>query len=103
APQEEQSFDGVSTTVSAVVGLGGYWGRYFGRGRETSPTETVHPDVPPVLVAHGDHDSVVHVDNARAFARRLRTVCPDRAVYAELPGAQHGFDLFWSPRFTAVV
>lgn len=103
APEGERTFEGVDTSVSAVVGLGGYWGRYFGRGPETSPTETVGADAPPVMVVHGDHDSVVPVENARLFAGRLRSVSHAPVVYAELPGGQHGFDLFWSPRFTAVV
>ena len=43
------------------------------------------------------------VDNARHFADKLRSVSTNPVVYAELPGAQHAFDLFPSLRFEMVV
>jgi type IV secretory pathway TrbD component len=52
---------------------------------------------------HGTHDSLVPVVDARRFAERLRADSRNLVVYAELPGAHHGFDLYYSPRFTAVV
>lgn len=54
-------------------------------------------------MAHGDHDTVVPVGNARAFAEKLRATSANPVVYAELSGAQHAFDLFHSLRFEAVV
>ncbi|WP_091046732.1 hypothetical protein [Glycomyces sambucus] len=57
----------------------------------------------PFLVVHGDHDTLVHRDDARRFAERPGVVSESTAAYAEPPGAHHGFDLFDSPRFTAVV
>jgi acetyl esterase/lipase len=54
-------------------------------------------------VAHGDRDTVVLVEDARRFVRRLRSASSNPVVYAELPGAQHGFDLFHSIRFETVV
>ncbi|THV29030.1 alpha/beta hydrolase [Glycomyces paridis] len=101
-PEYQPGFEDADTSVSAVVGLGGFYGPYFGRGADTDPFALARPDAPPVLVVHGDHDSLVHVSVARAFGKRLREVS-DRNVYAELPGAHHGFDLFHSPRFEAVV
>lgn len=102
-PAYQPGFEGVDTSVSAVVSLGGYLRRYFDGRPETSPTECARPDAPPVLVVHGDHDSVVPVDDARRFAERLREVSEQPVVYVELPGGQHGFDLFYSPRFEAVI
>ena len=43
------------------------------------------------------------VELARLFADRLRSVSANPVVYAELPGAQHAFDLFHSLRFEMVV
>jgi hypothetical protein len=45
----------------------------------------------------------VPVDAARHLAIRLRRRSANPAVYAELPGGHHAFDLFHSPRFEAVV
>jgi dipeptidyl aminopeptidase/acylaminoacyl peptidase len=54
-------------------------------------------------VAHGDQDTVVLVEDARRFVQRLGSISSNPVVYAELPGAQHAFDLFHSLRFEAVV
>ena len=43
------------------------------------------------------------VEVARYFAGTLGGVSTDPVVYAELPGAQHAFDLFGSLRFEMVV
>ncbi|MFI2485632.1 alpha/beta hydrolase [Promicromonospora kroppenstedtii] len=102
-PAYQPGFEEADTSVSAVVSLGGYLGRYFDDRPETSPTESVRPDSPPVMVVHGTHDSLVPVADARRFAERLRADSRNLVVHAELPGAHHGFDLYWSPRFAAVV
>jgi acetyl esterase/lipase len=43
------------------------------------------------------------VETARLFAERMRGGSAGPVVYAELPGAQHGFDRFHSIRFERVV
>lgn len=43
------------------------------------------------------------VEDARHFVEQLRRVSSQPVVYAELPGAQHTFDLFHSLRFASVV
>jgi acetyl esterase/lipase len=58
----------------------------------------VGPDAPPFFLVHGDNDSLVPVEQARSFARMLRDASRQPVVYAELPRAQHGFDLFSSVR-----
>jgi acetyl esterase/lipase len=91
--------------VAGVVCLNGYFGPYYGEpaGGGSSPNDLVHPAAPPFFVVHGDRDTMAPVEPAREFADRLRRVSVNPVVYAELPGAQHAFDLFHSVRFEAVV
>jgi acetyl esterase/lipase len=65
---------------------------------QASPMSWVGPDAPPFFIAHGANDSLVPVEQARSFARMLRQASRRPVVYAELPRAQHGFDLFSSVR-----
>jgi acetyl esterase/lipase len=66
--------------------------------RQASPITHVHPDAPPFFVLHGTNDSLVPVGQARSFTARLREVSRQPVVYAELPWAQHAFDIFGSAR-----
>ena len=68
-----------------------------------SPLLRVTPDAPDFFVIHGTHDSLVGVDQARLFVEQLRRVSRRSVVYAELPGAQHAFDVFHSIRGAHVV
>ncbi len=61
--------------------------------KAVSPTHRVHAGAPPFLVFHGDRDSLVPVEDARAFVERLRAVSTSDVLYVELPGAEHAFDL----------
>lgn len=63
-----------------------------------SPILRITPDAPDFFVIHGELDSLVSVDQARMFVERLRQVSKSSVVYAELPGAQHAFDIFHSIR-----
>jgi acetyl esterase/lipase len=65
---------------------------------EASPMSWVGRDAPPFFIAHGANDSLVPVEQARSFARMLRQASHQPVVFAELPRAQHGFDLFSSVR-----
>ena len=47
---------------------------------------------------HGRNDSLIPVEQARAFSKRLREVSRQPVAYAELPFAQHAFDIFGSTR-----
>jgi acetyl esterase/lipase len=71
--------------------------------RSASPLTLVRPDAPPFFVIHGTHDSLVNVAEARELVRRLREVSTSDVVYAELPGAQHAFEVFASVRTAAVI
>ena len=104
--QHEQP-DPATRRIDAAVALYAYYGRYYGRGPDETPVSSpLHLDAhsaPPFFLAHGDHDSYVPVEMARDFERHLRSQSDHEVVYAELPGAQHGFDLFRSWRFSAVI
>lgn len=71
--------------------------------RGASPLRHVGADAPPMFVIHGSHDSLAPVGEAREFVRRLRAVSHNRVAYAELPGAQHAFDVFPSIRSAHVI
>lgn len=68
-----------------------------------SPILRVSADAPDFFVLHGSLDTLVGVDQARLFVERLRAVSKRPVVYAELPGAQHAFDVFPSIRSSHVV
>ncbi|HEX5649394.1 MAG TPA: alpha/beta hydrolase [Steroidobacteraceae bacterium] len=63
-----------------------------------SPIALLRQDAPPFFVLHGTHDALSPVGEAREFARELHRVSSDPVVYAELEGAQHGWDTLCSPR-----
>jgi acetyl esterase/lipase len=66
--------------------------------RAASPLARVRPDAPPFLIIHGTEDTVIPVAQARQFAGALRSVSQAPVAYAELPGAQHGFDFLNNER-----
>jgi acetyl esterase/lipase len=68
-----------------------------------SPIRRVHAEAPPFLVIHGDKDSLCPLAEARAFAQRLEEVSAQPVAYAEIPGAQHAFDIFRSLRSELVM
>src|SRR5215203_1628358 len=63
-----------------------------------SPTGRVGPQAPPFFVVHGRNDSYVPVEQARSFVRALRAASHEPVVFAELPFAQHAFDVLGSVR-----
>jgi acetyl esterase/lipase len=102
-PAFQPGFEDADTSVTAAVGLNGWYGNYYGEGGASSPLAHVRPDAPPFFIAHGDHDTMAPVEIARHFADTLGGVSTNPVVYAELPGTQHAFDLFHSLRFEMVV
>jgi acetyl esterase/lipase len=66
--------------------------------RVASPITHVCADAPPFFVLHGTNDSLVPLEQARSFTARLGEVSREPVVYAELPCAQHAFDIFGSAR-----
>jgi acetyl esterase/lipase len=66
--------------------------------RRASPLHRVHPEAPPFLLIHGSADSLVPIEESRVFCRALAEATGGRAALAEIPGAQHAFELFASLR-----
>jgi len=65
---------------------------------QASTMSWVGPDAPPFFIIHGANDSLVPVEQARSFVAMMRADSKNPVVYAELPGAQHAFEVFDSPR-----
>lgn len=63
-----------------------------------SPMSRVSPGAPPFFVIHGTRDTLVPVAEARLFVELLRASSRSPVLYAELPGAQHAFEVFASHR-----
>ncbi|HVV77475.1 MAG TPA: alpha/beta hydrolase [Mycobacteriales bacterium] len=63
----------------------------------------VRETAPPFFVIHGTNDSLVPVAEARALVELLRASSKEVVAYAELPGTQHGFDVFHSIRGAHVI
>ncbi|MCW2829933.1 MAG: alpha/beta hydrolase, partial [Aeromicrobium sp.] len=123
-PSWQPGFESADTSVQAAVPMYGRydWASHEGAGRDglvwmlehavvkksydhhrdvyraASPVTHARADAPPFFVMHGSHDSIIPVEEARAFVRRMRSVGASPFAYAELPGAQHAFDIFGSPR-----
>jgi acetyl esterase/lipase len=124
-PEYQPGFEHVDTTVQGCVpfyGVYDFLDRHGERGKaamapflsrlvmkssaeaqrvewdKASPIARVHAEAPPFFVIHGTHDSLAYVEDTRHFVRALRDVSRQPVVYAELPGAQHAFDIFHSTR-----
>lgn len=106
-PELQPGFEDADTSITAAVGLYGYYGYYYGLGPADRPASSPlgydATDAPPVFLAHGDQDTYTPVEGARELVRHLRAGSANPVVYAELRRAQHSFDLFRSARFEAVV
>ncbi|MGI8756174.1 MAG: alpha/beta hydrolase fold domain-containing protein [Acidimicrobiales bacterium] len=68
------------------------------RWEQASTMSWVGPDAPPFFVVHGTNDTLVPVEQARSFVAMLRAESKNPVAYAELPGAQHAFEVYDSPR-----
>jgi len=130
APEYQPGFEEVDTSLRACVPFYGVYDltdlyglqaqpgidSFFGRVvikksfaeepdafREVSPMHRIHADAPPFFVIHGSHDSLASVEEARHFAKLLRETSKAPVAYAEIPGAQHAFEVFHSRRTAHVV
>jgi len=68
-----------------------------------SPIALVDEHAPPFFVLQGTHDSLTLVEETRHFVRVLRERSKKPVLYAELPGAQHAFELCHSLRTEWVI
>jgi len=71
--------------------------------RRASPISCIHPAAPPFLVLHGNHDTLAPVEEARRFCEEFRRRAHGKIAYAEIPGAQHAFEIFESRRALLVI
>jgi acetyl esterase/lipase len=123
-PKFQPGFEDADTSVAAAVPVYGRydWFSTEGEGRpefvwlleklvvkrkfakhrdiyvDASPIRQLRADAPPFFVLHGHDDSLIPVGEAREFVDELRAVSKSPVAYAELPSAQHAFDIFGSPR-----
>jgi acetyl esterase/lipase len=123
-PQFQPGFEDADTSVKAAVPLYGRydWFSTEGEGRpefawllekfvvkqklathrdvyvDASPIRQLRADAPPFFVLHGHDDSLIPVGEAQEFVEELRAVSKSPVAYAELPYAQHAFDIFGSAR-----
>jgi acetyl esterase/lipase len=129
-PEWQPGFEHVDTHVDACVAFYGVYdftdsqGHYHHRGlarllertvmkvpfksgraayERASPLSRVSEQAPPFLVVHGDRDTLVPVEEARHFVAALRARTKAPVAYAEIPGAQHAFEIFPSLRTALVV
>ena len=91
------------TEVAGVIGLYGYYGSVGPGPGPRSPHLCLGAQAPPFLIVHGEVDTLVRREDARAFVEDLRAVSGEPVAYAEVPGMSHNFDFFHSPRFSAVI
>ena len=131
-PEYQPGFEDADTSVYAAVpyyGIYDFTGRNRVRGRgergmrmflersvmptkladdpegwaKASPLDRITPDDPPFFVIHGHNDTLVPVAEAHHFVEKLRATSKEPVVYAELPGAQHAFDVFPSIRTAHII
>ena len=63
-----------------------------------SPLSRVHGGAPPFFVVHGTHDSLAYIAGSYPFVEALKGAGVAPLAFAEIPGAQHAFDIFMSLR-----
>ncbi len=123
-PQFQPGFEDVDTTVNACVPVYGVFdfldrdGLHKGlmepvlskvvmksdpvqaaqAWHAASPLSHIRPDAPPFFVVQGAQDTLVWREDARAFVAALRSVSKNPVGYAEIPFAQHAFDLMSTRR-----
>ena len=102
-PTFQPGFEDVDTSITAGIGLYGYYGSLTDDEDLPSTPLAYGRDAPPFFVIHGDHDTYTPPVGARGLVEHFREVSSNPILYAELPGAQHSFDLFHSVRFETVI
>jgi acetyl esterase/lipase len=99
----QPGFEHTDTSVAGAICLYGYYGPVDDSQRPSSPHDYVNDAAPPFLVAHGDNDTIVIVEDAQRLVTELRRVSTCPVTYVELRGAQHVFDLFHSIRIHRLI
>jgi acetyl esterase/lipase len=104
-PAFKANLEQLDAAVAGAIGLYGYYGPAGGPGQHvpSAPADHVRPDAPPVLIVSGGQDTLVPAAHTTRLVSTLRKVSRNPAVYAELPHAQHTFDLLHSVRMASVI
>ena len=66
--------------------------------RKASPLWQIDQKAPPMFMIQGSNDCLALVEETRVFVAALKQQSRAPVVYAELEGAQHGFDIFHGVR-----
>jgi len=66
--------------------------------QKASPLLQVREDAPPTFAIHGNNDCLAMIEDARDFVEALSAKSQAPVLYAELDGAQHGFEIFHAVR-----
>ncbi len=130
AREYQSGFESVDTSVQACVAFYGVYdftnggGAWRNRGlskllarhvmkatleqdrtgyERASPIHRITPSAPPFFVIHGQRDTLVPVAEARHFCAAFRRIAHAPLAYAEIPGAQHAFEIFPSLRAALVI
>ncbi|GAA4975086.1 MULTISPECIES: alpha/beta hydrolase [Streptomyces] len=83
-------FDPRSSSTPEALLLGGAPADRPDRAREASPLAHAHPGAPPILLVHGEEDTMVACSHSRDLAGRLDELgAPVRL--RTVPGADHGW------------
>lgn len=61
---------------------------------DATPILQVHREAPPFFVIHGSHDALIPVEEGRHFVEALEGMSGAPVHYAEIPLADHAFDIF---------
>jgi acetyl esterase/lipase len=100
----QPGFEHADTSLAAVVGLYGYYAATASRqSLPSSPFDYAERGSAPLLIIHGDQDTLTPANTAHALAELARSASANPVVHVELPGAQHSFDLLSSIRVEAVI
>lgn len=59
--------------------------------------------IPACLLVHGSHDSLVAIEESQMLAEKIAQVSENPVIYAEIPGAQHAYNVFRSIRSELVL
>ena len=61
--------------------------------RLSQPTSYLSSSAPPILLIHGQNDSLIPIEASRSFAEQLRKAGAARVELCEIPRAQHAFEI----------
>jgi len=82
--------------------LGGPWKEKEDLARKLSPIYLLNKNAPPILVLHGDADTVLPVLSARLFIEKAQKIGA-RVKYLEVKNGNHGFRTADDPKLDGII